>query len=69
MAVHKLLVESRGKEVASLSDYDLMAKLETIVAAQRKHEEERQCLEAGLKQMELGFNTGFQDMLTLVVSK
>lgn len=68
MTVHKLLVEGRGKEAANLSDYDLIAKLETVVAAQQKHKEERRCLEASLKQLELGFKAGYQDALTLVVS-
>lgn len=68
MAAHKLLVEGRGKEAANLSDYDLIAKLETMVAAQQKHKEERRCLEASLKQLELGFKAGYQDALTLVVS-
>lgn len=68
MTVHKLLVEGRGKEAANLSDYDLIAKLETVVAAQQKHKEERWCLEASLKQLELGFKAGYQDALTLVVS-
>lgn len=53
--------------MAHLSDYDLVAKLETMVAAQQKHKDERQYLEASLKQMELGFKAGVQDMLTLVV--
>ena len=61
-------MEGRGKETANLSDYDLVAKLETMVAAQHKHKEERQCLEASLKQLELGVKTGVEDVLTLVVS-
>ena len=61
-------MEGRGKEVADLSDYNLISKLETMIAAQQKHKEERQCLETSLKQMELGFKAGYQDMLTLVVS-
>ena len=52
-------MEGRGKEMANLSDYNLVAKLETMVAAQYKHKEERRCLEASLKQLELGVKTEF----------
>ena len=61
-------MDGRGKEAANVSDYDLIAKLEAIVAAQQKQKEERKCLEASLKQLELGFKAGYKDALTLVVS-
>ena len=57
-------MEGRGKEMANLSNYDLVAKLETMVAAQHKHKEERRCLEASSKQLELGVKTGVEDVLT-----
>lgn len=61
-------MDGRDKETASLSDYDLIAKLEATVAAQKKHKDERRRLEASLKQLELGFKAGYEDALTLVVS-
>ena len=67
-AVHRLLVGGGSKDLANLSDYDLVAKLEAIMASQQKHKEERKCLEASLKQLELGFKASYEDALTLVVS-
>ena len=68
MAVHKLLVGGECKGGASLSDFDLVAKLEAVVATQQRHKEERKCLEASLKQLELGFKASYEDTLTLVAS-
>ena len=61
-------MDGRGKDAANLSDFDLVAKLEGVVAAQQKHKDERKCLEASLKQLELGFKASYEDALTLVVS-
>ena len=66
--MHKLLVGGGSKSEAGLSDFDLVAKLEAMVATQERHKEERKCLEASLKQLELGFKASYEDALTLVVS-
>ena len=51
-----------------LLEFDLVAKLEAMVASHQRHKEERKCLEASLKQLELGFKASYEDALTLVVS-
>jgi len=50
------------------TDYDLVARLEGMSAAQKRHKEMARCLEASLKQLELGFKTGYNDALTLLSS-
>jgi len=37
-------------------------------AAQQRHKETAKCLEASLKQLEVGFKTGYKDALTLLGS-
>ena len=64
MAVHKLLVGGECKGGANLSDFDLVAKLEAMVATQQRHKVERKCLEASLKQLELCFKASYEDALT-----
>ena len=61
-------MKGEGKDIPGSSDFDLVAKLETLVAAQQKNKEERRCLEASLKQLELGFKASYEDALTLVAS-
>lgn len=50
------------------NDYDLIARLEGIVASQVRHKETAKCLEASLRQLEIGFKTGYSDALTLLNS-
>ena len=58
-----------GTDTGSVpSDYDLIARLEAMVASQRRHRETAKCLEASLKQLERGFKTGYSDALTLLNS-
>ncbi len=64
-AAQRLLDSGEGD---TPSDYDLMARLETMVAAQRRHRETAKCLEASLRQLELGFTSGYNDALTLLNS-
>ena len=69
-AVQRLLSdggEQQDKEEAP-TDYDLIAKLESIVGAQQRHRETAKCLEASLKQLEVGFKAGYTDALTLLSS-
>ena len=66
--MHRLLTGGGDKDAPGLSDFDLVAKLEATIAAQRKNKEERRCLEASLKQLELGFKASYEDALTLVAS-
>ena len=61
-------MKGEGKDTPGSSDFDLVAKLEVLVAAQLKNKEERRCLEASLKQLEVGFKASYEDALTLVAS-
>ncbi len=45
-----------------------MARLEIMVSSQKRHRETAKCLEASLKQLELGFKTGYSDAITLLNS-
>ena len=67
-AVQRLLSdrEQQGKEGST--DYDLIARLESVVGAQERHRETAKCLEASLKQLEVGFKAGCADALTLLGS-
>ena len=47
-------------------DFDLVAMLEGLIASYTKHKETAKCLEASLKQLGAGFNTGYSDALTLL---
>lgn len=72
-AVQRLLL-SYWKEAASEnkedvpSDYDLIASLEELVGSQKRQQDNARCLEASLKQLELGFKTSYKDTLTLLSS-
>lgn len=67
--IHRLLAgEAGSQDDDSLSDFDLVAKLEAMVAAHQRHKDERRSLEASLKQLELGFKASYEDALTLVVA-
>lgn len=69
-AVQRLLVshqESLGEE-GTPSDYDLIATLENVIGSQKKHKDNAKCLEASLRQLELGFKTNYKDTLTLLSS-
>ena len=70
-AVQRLLKTEEGEEQSgeeAPTDYDLIAKLESMSAAQQRHKETAKCLEASLKQLEVGFKTGYKDALTLLGS-
>ena len=64
--MQRLLVGEEESETTS--DYDLVARLESTLALQRQYKETARCLEASLKQLELGFKTGYNDTLTLLNS-
>lgn len=70
-AVQRLLLsyqEDRGEEEATPSDYDLIATLEKVIGSQKKHRDNAKCLEASLRQLELGFKTNYKDTLTILSS-
>ena len=59
--------EELGEEGAP-NDYDLIATLEKVVGSQKKHRDNTKCLEASLRQLELGFKTNYKDTLTILSS-
>ena len=56
------------EEEATPSDFDLIAMLEKLVGAHKKHRDNSKCLEASLRQLELGFKTNYKDTLTILSS-
>ena len=62
------LISSNNTGEEAPSDYDLLARLEEFVALQKKHKETAKCLQASLKQLEIGFKTNYNDALTLIDS-
>ena len=60
--------ELSGQDEGDPTDYDLIATLEKVVGSQRKHKDNAKCLEASLRQLELGFKANYKDTLTLLSS-
>lgn len=72
IAVQRLLLsyqEGLGEDRGTQSDYDLIATLEKVVGSQKKHSDNTKCLEASLRQLELGFKSNYKDTLTILSSE
>lgn len=70
-AIQRLLKtqEELAESDATLSDYDLLASLEKLIGSQKKHRDNSRCLEASLRQLEVGFKTNYKDTLTILSSE
>lgn len=66
--MQRLLTREEGSSEEAPSDYDLIATLEGLIASHRRHSETAKCLEASLKQLEIGFKSGYNDAITLLTS-
>ncbi|KAL5463555.1 hypothetical protein EMCRGX_G032460 [Ephydatia muelleri] len=63
--VRKLLVSVGGE---NQTDYDIIAKLESLVAKYKKQVETSRQLEDSLKQLESGFRSGYNNTMTVLSS-
>ena len=70
-AVKRLLKDEPGTEANgdAPDDYNLIARLEKLLASQLQYKETTKCLEASLKQLESGFKSSYNDALTLLASE
>ena len=59
---------SLGKSKGAPTDCELMMLLEILIASQQRHDSNTKCVEASLRQLELGFKTNYKDTLTLLGS-
>ena len=70
-AVQRLLTtwdDASSQDDVNPSDYDLIASVEKLVASQQQQRHNAKCLEASLRQLELGFKSSYKDTLTLLTS-
>ena len=69
LAVQRLLADPDEVKEDAPTDYDLISKLENLLAANKRHEETIKCLGSSLQQLEQGFKTGYTDTLTILKTK